>query len=82
MNSFFDEVLWLVVCVCVAAMIMLGLGCAASHGGAACDDAAQRMQELSCLEGYAEPFDAVCEVIDPACVVEANSCTEARACRL
>jgi hypothetical protein len=67
-------------------------GCAASHEGADCADAEIRLQELSCVEGYGQPdglgpdgssseFAPVCAVIDADCVVAANDCTEARACR-
>lgn len=59
----------------------MAVGCVASHGSATCEDAAQRLQELACVEGYASPFDAVCAAVDPACVVEANDCTGARACK-
>lgn len=61
--------------------LLLTSSCALTHG-ADCEDARERLYELSCLEGYEPRF---CEIadeagirVDAACVVDANSCTEAR----
>lgn len=69
---------WYMIAYCVFKLVA---GCAASHGGATCEDVQDHFRELSCVEGDADRFELVCAELIPDCVIEASDCTAARECR-